>query len=169
MRGVKDSMQHVVVRLGTRTQPDRAEPKDERIRQAWDTWSQCVVDKGLGRYENPDKAFEDKAWQRGSGGNTTRTERELATATADVECKRKHDTVRVWWEVRAEMQRADVERNKARYEAVRAGLIGPIPAVRRGPSGSSRPGGRSSAGRTSDERVRPCGNPRAISSRPCPA
>ncbi|MEU3921894.1 hypothetical protein [Streptomyces sp. NPDC029004] len=50
------------------------------------------------------------------------TERELATATADVECKRKHETVRVWWGVRAEMQRADVERNKATYEAVRRDL-----------------------------------------------
>ncbi|HET6353257.1 hypothetical protein [Streptomyces sp.] len=120
--GVKDSMRMWSYVSGRQHSLTGTEPRDGRIRQAWDTWSQCVVDKGLGRYRNPDKAFEDKAWQRGSGGNTTRTERELATATADVECKRKHDTVRVWWEVRAEIQRADVERNKATYEAVRRDL-----------------------------------------------
>ncbi|WP_406303098.1 hypothetical protein OHA61_12200 [Streptomyces sp. NBC_00885] len=86
--GVKDSLRMWSYVSGRQHSLTGTEPRDARIRQAWDIWSQCVVDKGLGRYRNPDKAFEDKAWQRGSGGNTTRTERELATATADVECKR---------------------------------------------------------------------------------
>ncbi|MET7620842.1 hypothetical protein [Streptomyces sp. NPDC005408] len=116
--GVKDSRSMWSYVSGREVSLAKTEPKDERIRGAWDTWSQCVVDKGLGRYGSPDKAFADKAWKRGSGGNTTRTARELATATADVECKRKHDTVRVWWEARAAIQRADVERNKAKYAAV---------------------------------------------------
>ncbi|TQK51944.1 hypothetical protein FBY35_2366 [Streptomyces sp. SLBN-118] len=120
--GVKDSKRMWSYVSGREQNLIRTEPRNERIRRAWATWSQCVVDKGLSRYESPDKAFADKAWHRGSGGNTTRSERELATARADVECKRKHDTVREWWEARAQIQRADIERNKAAYEAVRRDL-----------------------------------------------
>ncbi|MEU4495019.1 hypothetical protein AB0F96_16645 [Streptomyces sp. NPDC023998] len=119
VRGVKDSTQMWSYVSGREQSLDKAVAKDERVRRAWDAWSKCLVDKGLSRYENPDKAFADKAWGRGQDGNTTRTDRERDTASADVECKRKHDTVKTWWEVKAEVQRADIDRNKARYEAIR--------------------------------------------------
>ncbi|MGW6058962.1 hypothetical protein [Streptomyces sp. NPDC055189] len=101
---------------------DKAVARDKRVREALDTWSDCLESKGVKRYKTPSAAFGDKAWHRGNdhGGNTGRTENELATATADVECKREHNTAGVWWAVREEKQRDDVARHKDAYEAVRA-------------------------------------------------
>ncbi|MEV8016348.1 hypothetical protein AB0O76_08395 [Streptomyces sp. NPDC086554] len=101
---------------------DKAAAKDERVREALGTWSRCMADKGVKRYRTPGAAFGDKAWGRKgrSDGNTTRTRGELATAVADVECKREHNTAGAWWAVRKEKQRADVARHKDAYEAVRA-------------------------------------------------
>ncbi|MER5255511.1 hypothetical protein [Streptomyces sp. NPDC002855] len=101
---------------------DKAVAKDRRVRKALATWSRCMGSKGVKRYKTPAHAFQDKAWGRGNdeGGNTGRTKKELATATADVECKREHNTAGVWWAVREEKQRADVTRHKDAYEAVRA-------------------------------------------------
>ncbi|MEV8317493.1 hypothetical protein AB0Q95_25325 [Streptomyces sp. NPDC059900] len=101
---------------------DKAIVKDERVREALDTWADCLESRGVKRYRTPDDAFGDKAWSRGNdhGGNTDRTAKERATATADVECKREHNTAGVWWAVREEKQRADVARHKDAYEAVRA-------------------------------------------------
>lgn len=101
---------------------DKAVGKDKRVREAIDTWGGCMESKGVERYKTPSDAYRDKAWGRmnNDGGNTDRTKKELATATADVECKREHNTAGVWWTVRAEKQRADVARHKDAYEAVRA-------------------------------------------------
>lgn len=101
---------------------DKAVIKDEQVRKALATWSACLESKGIKHYKTPEDAFRDKAWSRGNdhGGNTGRTEKERATATADVECKREHNTAGVWWAVREEKQRADVARHKDVYDAVRA-------------------------------------------------
>lgn len=101
---------------------DKAVGKDKRVREAIDTWAGCMESKGVERYKTPSDAYRDKAWGRmdNDGGNTDRTKKERATATADVECKREHNTAGVWWAVRAEKQRADVARHKDAYEAVRA-------------------------------------------------
>jgi hypothetical protein len=101
---------------------DKAVAQDKRVRKALDTWADCMESKGVKRYETPGDAFGDKAWGRGNdhGGNTGRTKKELATATADVACKREHNTAGVWWAVRAQKQRADVIRHKDAYDAVRA-------------------------------------------------
>ncbi|MFI1395053.1 hypothetical protein [Streptomyces sp. NPDC020681] len=120
--GVKDSKRMWTFSQDRERSLDKTVEKDPRVVLALKTWSQCVVDKGLGRYQNPQEAFSDKAWSRGQNGNTTRTDRELATATADVECKRKHDTAGEWWEVRREVQQYDVDRDKPAYEAVRKDL-----------------------------------------------
>ncbi|MEU7578124.1 hypothetical protein AB0B50_11030 [Streptomyces sp. NPDC041068] len=99
---------------------DKAVAKDTRVRKAFRDWSRCVEDKGFKRYESPAHAFRDKAWRKGvDGGNTSRTKRELGTAVADVECNRKLNTAGVWWVVSAEKQRADLRRDKDRYDAVR--------------------------------------------------
>ncbi|MCX4669870.1 hypothetical protein OG453_24825 [Streptomyces sp. NBC_01381] len=101
---------------------DKVVAKDERVRDALGAWSRCMADKGVKRYKTPGDAFGDKAWGRKgrSDGNTTRTRRELATAVADVECKREQNTAGVWWVVREEKQSADVAGHKDAYEAVRA-------------------------------------------------
>ncbi|MFI7321164.1 hypothetical protein [Streptomyces venezuelae] len=99
---------------------DEAVAKDERVRRAFRDWSRCVEGRGFKRYASPARAFTDKAWRKGLGdGSTHRTERELGTAVADVECNRGLNVTGVWWAVTAEKQRADLRRNRSRYEAVR--------------------------------------------------
>ncbi|MFH8365633.1 hypothetical protein [Streptomyces sp. NPDC018031] len=97
----------------------KAMDRDDRIRTVWRTWSDCLADKGFKRYRKPADAFADRAWGRGEDGNTTRGERERATAAADVECKRRHNTAGEWWAVAVEKQRAELARRKATYEDVR--------------------------------------------------
>ncbi|MFK4068640.1 hypothetical protein [Streptomyces sp. NPDC029674] len=99
---------------------DKVVAKDERVRRAFRDWSRCVEDKGFKRYENPTEAFLDKAWWKGrEDGGSARSERELGTAVADVECNLKLNTAGVWWSVSKEKQREELRRNKSRYEAVR--------------------------------------------------
>lgn len=98
---------------------DQAVDRDERVRAAWRTWSRCVAGQGFQRYGKPADAFADQAWDRARDGNTRHGERERATAVADVECKRRHNTAGEWWVVAAEKQRAELTRHKAKYEDVR--------------------------------------------------
>ncbi|WP_125515050.1 hypothetical protein [Streptomyces sp. WAC 01529] len=99
---------------------DKAVARDQRVRRAFRDWSRCVEGKGFKEYESPADAFRDKAWHVGrEDGNTARTRRELETAVADVECNRQLNTAGVWWAVSNEKQRADLRRDKSRYEAVR--------------------------------------------------
>ncbi|MEU5901221.1 hypothetical protein [Streptomyces venezuelae] len=99
---------------------DKAVAADGRVRRAFRDWSRCVEDRGFKRYASPARAFTDKAWRKGLGdGSTHRTERELGTAVADVECNRGLNVTGVWWAVTAEKQRAELRRNRSRYEAVR--------------------------------------------------
>jgi hypothetical protein len=101
---------------------DKAVRSDPRVRAAWDAWSACVADQGFARYTDPGAAYTDRAWQRGSDGNTRHTQRERATATADVLCKRRHRTAEVWHSVRAQKQAADIDRHRDRYTAGLAAL-----------------------------------------------
>lgn len=103
---------------GTRAvEVDKAVKRDPRLRAAWDVWSRCVADQGFTRYPDPEAAYTDTAWQRGSDGNTRHTARERATAAADVTCKRRHHTAELWHAVRARKQAADISRHRARYTA----------------------------------------------------
>ncbi|GHC47371.1 hypothetical protein [Streptomyces flavofungini] len=117
---VKDETRMTAYVVGRRAAIDKAVAKDPRMRRALDTWADCVVDKGFKRYASPEAAFRDKAWHRGSDGDTRRTRRERDTAVADIECKREHNTAGVWRTVAAERQRRDISRHRSAYEAVRA-------------------------------------------------
>ncbi|MFF0450493.1 hypothetical protein ACFYT4_29605 [Streptomyces sp. NPDC004609] len=121
-RGIADTGRMWAYVSGRKAELDKKADRDPRVLRAWGIWSHCLVDRRLGRYENPVEAHQDKAWQRGQDGDTTRSAREMATAKADVECKRKHRTVAVWSEVQKELQRADLSRNRESYEAVRKDL-----------------------------------------------
>lgn len=98
---------------------DKAAQQDKRVRRAWAQWSRCMADKGFKGYSDPREAARDKKWRRGTDGNTAHGGREVATAVADVECNRAHNTAGQVWAVLAERQRADLERNKDRYETAR--------------------------------------------------
>jgi hypothetical protein len=96
---------------------DKTVKRDPRLRAAWDEWSRCVTDQGFTRYRDPVAAYTDDAWQRGSDGNTRQTQRERATAVADVTCKRRHHTAELWHSVKARKQAADIARHHDRYTA----------------------------------------------------
>ena len=103
---------------GTRTiEVDKAVKRDPRLRAAWDVWSRCVAEQGFTRYRDPVAAYTDTAWQRGSDGNTRQTQRERATAVADVTCKQRHHTAEVWHAVRVQKQAVDITRHRDRYAA----------------------------------------------------
>ncbi|MCX4816597.1 hypothetical protein OG601_39005 [Streptomyces sp. NBC_01239] len=96
---------------------DRAVRQDPRLRAAWDVWSHCVAEQGFRRYPDPVAAYSDSAWQRGNDGNTGHTQRERATAVADVTCKQRHHTAEVWHAARARQQALDITRHRDRYTA----------------------------------------------------
>ncbi|MGY0056788.1 hypothetical protein ACWY4P_09515 [Streptomyces sp. LZ34] len=122
LKGVADARRMWTYPPGRDADLRKALKKDQQVRRAFATWSKCVVDKGGKRYADPMAAYRDKAWERGKDGNTTHTRREVDTAVADVECKREHNTFGVWWAALAKRQRADIQRNKDTYEAVRGDL-----------------------------------------------
>ncbi|MBD0743101.1 hypothetical protein BG418_16130 [Streptomyces sp. CBMA152] len=96
---------------------DKAVKRDPRLRAAFEVWSRCVADQGFTRYPDPVAAYADGAWQRASNGNTLQTQRERATAVADVTCKRRHHTAELWHAVRARNQAADIAQHRDRYAA----------------------------------------------------
>ncbi|MEU1534437.1 hypothetical protein [Streptomyces fagopyri] len=96
---------------------DKAVERDPRLRATWDAWSRCVADQGFTRYPDPVAAFTDRAWQRGSDGNTRHTRRERDTAVADVTCKRHLRTAELWHAVQVREQAADIARHHDRYTA----------------------------------------------------
>ncbi|MEU8984372.1 hypothetical protein [Streptomyces sp. NPDC048309] len=96
---------------------DKAVKRDPRLHAAWGVWSRCVAEQGFTRYPDPVAAYTDDAWQRESDGNTRHTQRERATAVADVTCKRRHHTAELWHAVRAQKQAADITRHRDRYTA----------------------------------------------------
>ncbi|WP_428952371.1 hypothetical protein [Streptomyces sp. cg35] len=118
-RGVRDRRNTWVYVSGRATAVRKQAGRDPRLRRAYREWADCVVDKGFKRYPDPVKAFGDKAWGRGQDGNTRRTERELGTAAADVECKRAHNTGGVWWSVVNRLQRAELTLHRKEFAAVR--------------------------------------------------
>jgi hypothetical protein len=73
--------------------------EDPRVRSAFDRWSACMEKRGHA-YDDPWQAINDKAF-RGPGV----TPREIATAVADVACKRETNLVGVWYAVDAAYQR----------------------------------------------------------------
>ncbi len=96
---------------------DKALKRDPRLRSAWDEWSRCVAEQGFTRYPDPIAAYTDDAWQRGSDGNTRHTQRERATAVADVTCKRRLHTAERWHSLWAQKQTVDITRHRDRYAA----------------------------------------------------
>ncbi|MFD8384376.1 hypothetical protein ACFV2X_38640 [Streptomyces sp. NPDC059679] len=120
LKGVADSRRMWTFPATHDADLQKAVKKDRQVRRAFATWSKCVVDKGGKRFADPMAAYSDKGWRRGEDGNTPQTRREVATAVADVECKREHNTLGVWWAALAKRQRADIQRHEDTYAAVRS-------------------------------------------------
>ncbi|MFJ4539913.1 hypothetical protein ACIP39_28685 [Streptomyces tibetensis] len=73
--------------------------EDPRVRSAFDRWSACMEKRGYA-YDDPWQAINDEAFR-----GPAVTPREIATAVADVTCKRETNIVGVWCAVDAAYQR----------------------------------------------------------------
>ncbi|MES4903606.1 MULTISPECIES: hypothetical protein [unclassified Streptomyces] len=118
LKGIADSRRLWTFPATRDAELRKAVTKDRQVRRAFATWSTCVVHKGGKRFADPVAAYSTKAWRRDKDGNTAHTRREVDTAVADVECKREHNTLGVWWAALAKRQRADIQRHEDTYAAV---------------------------------------------------
>ncbi|MFF4345063.1 hypothetical protein ACFY00_34735 [Kitasatospora sp. NPDC001540] len=89
---------------------------DSRVRDVFRRWSECMGKKGH-PYGTPIDAVSDERWRTASP-----SEVEIATATADVDCKQQTDLVGVWFTVESEYQSADVRSNSAALQRIRKAI-----------------------------------------------
>jgi hypothetical protein len=89
--------------------------RDSRVRAVFARWSACMKRSGYG-YPTPRDANRDRAFAEG-GKQVKR--RELATAVADVRCKKETNLVNVWAGVETAYQKLAVAQNKAALTSVR--------------------------------------------------
>ncbi|MFE6624314.1 hypothetical protein [Streptomyces sp. NPDC057740] len=95
---------------------------DSRAKAVNAKWSACMKKAGY-TYADPHAAAGDPAWwTKGEGDSAARKKvkaREIATAVADVKCKRQVDYVTVWQSVETTYQNKIINANKQELEAVR--------------------------------------------------
>ncbi|MFE6746204.1 hypothetical protein ACFVGM_10155 [Kitasatospora purpeofusca] len=68
--------------------------QDPRVGAVFQDWSRCMAERGYS-YGTPGDALKDPRW----GNTATPSAEEIATATADVECKARVNVVGVWFTV----------------------------------------------------------------------
>ncbi|GAA2750398.1 hypothetical protein [Kitasatospora cinereorecta] len=99
---------------------------DPRVRAAVARWSACMAERGH-PYPDPLAAASDRRWNTAAPSDG-----ELATARADLDCKRRTGLVPLWLGVEQELQNAEIEQHRAELETVRAGeqaALGTVAAV----------------------------------------
>jgi hypothetical protein len=79
---------------------------DSRVTKAYDAWSTCMSGRGF-EYSDPWAAVNDPKWQTSDSVSSE----EIATATADVGCKRTANLFNVFAAVEAAYQTRDIERH----------------------------------------------------------
>jgi hypothetical protein len=96
--------------------------EDSRAKAANAKWSACMKKAGY-TYANPHVAAADPAWwtkkEADSAARSRVSPREIATAVADVKCKRQVDYVTVWQSVETAYQYKIIKANKQELEDVR--------------------------------------------------
>ncbi|MEU6918661.1 hypothetical protein [Streptomyces olindensis] len=95
---------------------------DSRAKAANTRWSACMKKAGH-PYANPHAAAGDPAWWTEDAGDPAARKktkaREIATAVADVQCKRQVDYVAVWQSVETTYQNKIIEANEKELGEVR--------------------------------------------------
>ncbi|MEU1370246.1 hypothetical protein ABZ454_29480 [Streptomyces sp. NPDC005803] len=86
--------------------------KDPRVLAAFRTWSSCMAAKGY-RYASPMDAIDDPAF-----ATKKANQKEISTARADVECKKKTGLVRAWFDVESELQRTEIEKDPETFARI---------------------------------------------------
>jgi hypothetical protein len=104
----------IIGRLGVATL-ERSE-RDSRVRAVFARWSGCMKRSGYD-YSSPREANGDPAFVDGRKHRVTK--HELATAVADVRCKKETNLVNVWAGVETAYQKLAVAQHKAALTSVR--------------------------------------------------
>lgn len=81
--------------------------------KAFARWSACMRAEGF-RYPDPMAANNDPRWTGDSPSQA-----EIATARADVACKRRTSLVRVWWRTEADYQERQIQRHAKWFAQIR--------------------------------------------------
>jgi hypothetical protein len=77
--------------------------EDPRVKKAFAAWSTCMKGKGYS-YPSPMDAMNDRKW-----AGSSPTPEEIATATADLECKTTNNVIGIWFAVESALQRHDID------------------------------------------------------------
>jgi hypothetical protein len=110
-RGVRNADQALLERLGS--QIWEQSKRDPRVVRAFRAWSVCMREHGF-RYADPVVVNGDERWQSAAPSAT-----EIATATADVACKRQTNLVDVWFGFEAAAQRRAISGHEREFQALR--------------------------------------------------
>ncbi|WP_328953274.1 hypothetical protein [Kitasatospora purpeofusca] len=89
---------------------------DERVKEVFRKWSSCMKANGFD-YETPTAAANDPAWHSPAPSAT-----ELATAAADVRCKRENNVVGVWFAVESAYEEREIEEKLPELTRVRESI-----------------------------------------------
>ncbi|WP_149030618.1 hypothetical protein [Kitasatospora sp. MBT66] len=89
---------------------------DERVKEVFRKWSSCMKASGFD-YGTPAAAANDPAWHSPVPSAT-----ELATAAADVRCKRENNVVGVWFTVESAYEEREIEEKLPELTRVRESI-----------------------------------------------
>ena len=106
--------ERLVLRLGD--EAGKQAEADSRVKAAFQAWSACMARAGFD-YADPWKPNDNPEFQGQEAGA-----REIATATADVRCKREGDLVGVWASVEAAYQERKIGENAEALQNVKAAI-----------------------------------------------
>jgi len=86
---------------------------DARVKQAFGAWSACMQTKGY-HYATPFDPMNDRQF-----ATATPSAREIATAVADVACKKQHNVIGVWYSVDAAYQNVAIQQDIQQLDQIR--------------------------------------------------
>ncbi|MFE4975122.1 hypothetical protein ACFRAR_23835 [Kitasatospora sp. NPDC056651] len=89
---------------------------DPRVKAVFQDWSRCMAERGY-TYATPDDALKDSRWV----ASPTPSAEEIATATADVQCKERTNVVGVWFTVETAYENELIRLHQAELTAAKAG------------------------------------------------
>ncbi|MEV5505595.1 hypothetical protein [Streptomyces orinoci] len=88
---------------------------DDRVTAAFAAWSGCMKTAGYA-YASPIDAYNDPHWS----ASPTAEQQEIATAQADITCKRRTNLIGIWYAVDAAYQQQQIEAHQAELDRDRA-------------------------------------------------
>ncbi|WP_406430356.1 hypothetical protein OHA59_32535 [Streptomyces sp. NBC_01589] len=89
---------------------------DVRVKKSFADWARCMKGRNFS-YKTPIDAINDPRWR-----TDTPSALEIATATAEVECKRRHNVIGIWVSVESAYEREDIKVNTKQLNEVRKGI-----------------------------------------------